>query len=58
MSLNNDWSKEINIRINLAVKTFYALMKILNSKMLQLCKRMPLYLKTKKYDKTGKKLLN
>lgn len=43
LSIKNDWSKEINIRINKAEKTFYALLKFLNCKMLSRRSKTKLY---------------
>ncbi|KAL4090324.1 hypothetical protein QTP88_025183 [Uroleucon formosanum] len=43
LSIKNDWSKEINIRINKAEKTFYALLKFLNSKTLSRRSKTRLY---------------
>jgi len=43
LSTRNDWSKEINIRINKAEKTFYALTKFLHSKMLSRRSKTRLY---------------
>lgn len=43
LSIKNDWSKEINIRTNKAEKTFYALLKFLNSKTPSRRSKMRLY---------------
>jgi len=43
LSTRNDWSKEINIRINKATKAFYALIKFLNSIMISRRSKTRLY---------------
>jgi len=43
-SIKHDWSHEINIRVNKAEKTFYALMKFLNSKTLSRGSKTRLYM--------------
>lgn len=43
LSSKNDWSKEINIRINKARKTFYALTKFFTSKMISRRTKVRLY---------------